>query len=97
MNFSASALGVSCVWMNMLLAVRGVWEGKVATVWHSALRFGLFLALEEVIAGILVALWNDRGFTERRLNVVLYGRVDFVTARERRKRGVVVFMIRSAS
>lgn len=95
MNFSASALGVSCVWMKIVLAVRGVWEGSVATVWHSALRFGLFLAFEDVMAGILVALWNDLGLAGRSANVwVLHGKVDLDSVRERRRRGVVVFMIR---
>lgn len=94
MNFSASALGVSCVWIKMLLAVRGVWEGSVATVWHSAFRLGLFLAFEDVMAGILVALWNDL-VAGRSANVwVLHGKVDLDSVRERRRRGVVVFMIR---
>lgn len=90
MNFSASALGVSCVWMKIVLAVRGVCKGRVATVWHSALRFGRFLACEDVIAGILVALWKDLGLVVRSTDALnLCG---LASVRERRNRGVVVFM-----
>lgn len=55
MNLSASALGVSCVCMNIVLAACGACAGNVATVWHSAFSVGLLLACDEVIAGTLVA------------------------------------------
>ena len=32
MNFSASAFGVSCVWMNIVRAVSGTLDGNVAVV-----------------------------------------------------------------
>lgn len=56
MNLSASTFGVSCVWINIVLAVNDACAGIVATVWHSAFRFGRLRACDGVIAGILVAL-----------------------------------------
>lgn len=75
MNLSASALGVSCVCMNIVLAVSGTCVGNVAVVWHSELRVGRLLAWDDVRAGILADLLYDRvcdcivPFLGSRLNV----------------------------
>lgn len=75
MNLSASALGVSWVCINIVLAVRSTCVGNVAAVWHSEWRVGRLLACDDVRAGILADLLYDRvcdcitPFLESRLSV----------------------------